>query len=273
MKKAKVGFWAIGSIAGLASIAFLVPDDTMFALPNDLPEMRALPAGVVNYRPAGEFRNGARVVDAPKRAIDIPGNLEFMRYPVTQAAYATCVNEGACKVTLSSGSPNLPQTQVSYRDALDFARWQSKRTGQTWRLPSGPEWAYAAADRYIDEVVEDTAGSEDPAQRWLEAYRANAKQREDADPTLRPIGAYGDNELGISYLGGNTWEWTTTCFKKGEVNSEGNFVDKSGDYCGVRLAQGVHRAFIIDFVRDASVGGCAVGLPPDHLVIRLVREN
>jgi hypothetical protein len=22
---------------------------------------------------------------------------------------------------------------------------------------------------------------------------------------------------------------------------------------------------VIDFVRDASVGGCAVGLPPDHL--------
>jgi len=42
-------------------------------------------------------------------------------------------------------------------------------------------------------------------------------------------------------------------------------------YGGVRIAGGRHRAAIIDFVRDASVGGCAVGLPPDHLGFRLVR--
>ncbi|WP_254054495.1 SUMF1/EgtB/PvdO family nonheme iron enzyme [Roseovarius sp. EL26] len=243
-------------------------------LPDDLPEMRALPSGVTTYRPVGDFRTGTRVRNAPKQVVTIPGKLEIMRYPVTQAAYATCVEAGACKVTLSSGAEHLPQTLVNYRDAVDFAQWQSDRTGQNWRLPSGPEWAYAAAERYVDEIVaEDADNSDDPAQRWIKAYRANAIQRDNADPTLSPLGTYDENSLGIGYLGGNVWEWTTTCFKKGEINADGRVIKESEDYCGVRLAQGVHRAFIIDFVRDASVGGCAVGLPPDHLVIRLIREN
>ncbi|SLN65353.1 Formylglycine-generating sulfatase enzyme [Roseovarius albus] len=242
-------------------------------LADELLELRALPAGVIEYQLAGEFRNGRRVVSAPKRTINIPGNLEIMRYPVTQAAYSKCVSEGGCVESASSGSETLPQTLVNYRDALDFAAWQSERTAQNWRLPTGPEWAYAAAERYEDEFVSDGPEYDDPAQRWIDAYRANIQNRDSADPTLKPLGTYGENAFGIAYLGGNTWEWTTTCFKKGEVNVNGELVQQSEDYCGVRLAQGVHRAFIIDFVRDASVGGCAVGLPPDHLVIRLIREN
>ncbi|MGC3939689.1 SUMF1/EgtB/PvdO family nonheme iron enzyme [Roseobacter sp. EG26] len=242
------------------------------SLPDDLPEMLSLPAGTVEYRPTGEFRTDGRVRTAPLEKVEIPGNLEMMRYPVTQQAYMACVRDGACKSTHSSDAPDLPQTQVNFRDALDFAEWQSKRTGQKWRLPTGAEWAHAAAERYVDDAL-DEAPTGDMAQRWLDEYRTNTKQRENADPSLRAIGAYGENALGIGYIGGNVWEWTTTCFKKAELTAEGDYIRESDDYCGVRLAQGIHRAFVIDFVRDASVGGCAVGLPPDHLVIRLIRES
>ncbi|TNC43206.1 formylglycine-generating enzyme family protein, partial [Rubellimicrobium rubrum] len=34
-----------------------------------------------------------------------------------------------------------------------------------------------------------------------------------------------------------------------------------------------HRAAVIDFVRDASSGGCAAGVPPHHLGFRLVRTD
>lgn len=264
------GLVCIGIIAG----AFLLIKPTVFrAYPDDIPEMRALPAGVVAYRPTGDFRTAGRVTLAPVDQIQIPGNLEIMRFPVSQEAYAKCVKSGACTATHSSGSPNLPQTLVNLNDAQDFAKWQSARTGQTWRLPSGPEWAYAAAEKFVDDTLGDDVSTADPAQRWLQAYRQNAQQRKDGDPTLRPFGSHGDNSFGIGYIGGNVWEWTSTCFESGDVDTGGRLIDKDADYCGVRLAQGLHRAFIIDFVRDASVGGCAVGLPPDHLAIRLVREN
>jgi hypothetical protein len=35
---------------------------------------------------------------------------------------------------------------------------------------------------------------------------------------------------------------------------------------------GQHRAYVTDFIRDARAGGCAVGVPPDNLGFRLVRE-
>lgn len=267
-----IGIACLGLIAG---VYFLTLPGTFGALPDDIPELRALPAGTVEYRPTGDFRVEGRVTLAPSESIEIPGNLEIMRHPVTQEAYAKCVKSGACRETRTSGAPDLPQTYVNFRDAMDFAAWQSARTGQTWRLPTGPEWAYAAAEMFVDEELDPAAdiNTTDPAQRWLWEYRQNAKQRKDADPALRPLESYMENSFGIGYIGGNVWEWTTTCFQSGDVGTDGQLIQKDVDYCGVRLAQGLHRAFIIDFVRDASVGGCAVGLPPDYLGIRLVREN
>lgn len=272
MQRSVVGFFGAAAIAVLTAYVIFTNGDAK-PFPDDLPEMRALPGGVIDYRVAGDFRRAGRATIAPKRTIKIPGNLEIMRYPVSQETYAACVADGACKATHTSGKPDLPQTRVNYFDALDVARWQSARTGQKWRLPTGQEWAYAAAEKYAGEPLDDALASDDPAQRWLQAYRLNAKQRENTDSTLQPFGAYGDNSLGVSYLGGNVWEWTTSCFESGELNANTRFTSKDDDYCGVRIAQGLHRAFIIDFIRDASVGGCAVGLPPDHLAIRLVREN
>jgi hypothetical protein len=43
--------------------------------------------------------------------------------------------------------------------------------------------------------------------------------------------------------------------------------------CGVRVAEGRHRAYVTDFIRDARAGGCASGVPPSHLGFRLVREQ
>ena len=43
--------------------------------------------------------------------------------------------------------------------------------------------------------------------------------------------------------------------------------------CGVRVAEGVHRAYVTDFIRDARAGGCAQGVPPANLGFRLVREE
>lgn len=43
--------------------------------------------------------------------------------------------------------------------------------------------------------------------------------------------------------------------------------------CGVRIANGRHRGYVPDFIRDARSGGCAAGIPPANLGFRLVRET
>ena len=76
----------------------------------------------------------------------------------------------------------------------------------------------------------------------------------------------------VADIAGNIWEWTETCFQNGTLTPDGTGFATRSDYCGVRAVQGKHRAFVIDFIRDARSGGCAAGVPPDYLGFRLVRD-
>lgn len=92
------------------------------------------------------------------------------------------------------------------------------------------------------------------------------------DPEPKPQGHFGANSNGLHDVGGNVWEWTTTCYRRVALDKNGR-VDTRTDNCGVRVVAGKHRGYMSFFIRDGKSGGCAAGLPPDNLGIRLVRER
>jgi formylglycine-generating enzyme len=98
-----------------------------------------------------------------------------------------------------------PVTQVSWHDAVAYAKWKGKR------LPTKAEWEYAASSRY------KTTGQYAWGNDLLEngKFKANTWQgsfpftntADDGYAYTSPVGAFGANPLGLTDMGGNVWQW------------------------------------------------------------------
>lgn len=226
--------------------------------------------GEISYRLAGEFTRGGRQIEAPKIEARFDRPLRIMLHQVSAADYQACVDDGACHAMPDDTAirADRPAVQVSWRDATAYAGWLSAKTGARYRLPSDAEWAYAAASRFKDDGL--SSETNDPSVRWIARYERESEIDRSARE-LRGFGGYGANERGLLDLAGNVWEWTATCFERTALDDTGRTVSTTAN-CGVRIAEGQHRAYVTDFIRDAKAGGCAAGIPPIHLGFRLVRD-
>lgn len=238
----------------------------------DLPETVTLPPGTIDYRSEGQFFLDNRQVDAPMVTARIEAPLTIMKYQVTAASYAICVAEGACAPAEPSatGSGNVPATGVSFADATGYAEWLSLKTGVTWTLPTDAQWAYAADERFTDDAL-GTPTTGDPAQRWLTSYREGAARQATRDAVPLPLGSFGENANGLADMAGNVWEWTQTCQRRVRLDQSGALLSEQ-PACGQRVLEGRHRTALTYFIRGAKSGGCSVGVPPDNLGFRLVRQ-
>jgi len=227
-----------------------------------------VPGGEVAYRPLGNFSRDGKVA-APGMQRLPGGAFDMMKYQVSRRDYMACIVDGAC-ADADTGTGGLAQTNVNWIDATAYAAWLSEKTCQTWRLPTVLEWHRAAAERQGDVAPDE--GDLDPGERMLSQYQRGVSLRGSSSPALRPRGGFGESSLGPADMDGNVREWTDGCLENGEIGDDGEITARD-PFCGVRIAGGRHQAAIIDFVRAASVGGCAVGLPSDHLGFRSVRER
>jgi formylglycine-generating enzyme required for sulfatase activity len=237
------------------------------------PQTVLIPSHPFAYRAGGDFIRGTASIDGPLVEVDEPAPLEIMKYQVSAADYAQCVADGACERAdpRRHGAGHLPVTGVSFNDATDYADWLSRRTGETWRLPTIEEWAFAAGSKAVDHALGIDANAADPAQRWLFAYERESALSTDGPANPEPLGSFGVNEFGVADLSAVVWEWTATCASRTTLDAAGETLSHI-EACGVRYLEGRHRTPMSAFVRDALGGGCSVGVPPDNIGFRLVRD-
>jgi len=268
--KLKLALACAAGLAGPLAMAPLVSDHAMRNVAGLEPAMVALAPGALSYRAAGEFTQNGKVVEAPLLSIRLARPLSIMQHQVSSADYQACVDDGACRALDRDVAVAIdrPAVQVSWHDASAYAAWLSRKTGRHYRLPTDREWAWAAGSKFADDGV--AIDADNPAQRWIARYDREAGR--DSDTATRPFGAFGINENGLADLSGNVWEWTATCFERSVLDDAGALA-KTNANCGVRIAEGAHRAYVTDFIRDARAGGCAAGTPPDNLGFRLVRDE
>jgi formylglycine-generating enzyme required for sulfatase activity len=262
---------AAGFVAPLAVAPLLIENGSPDAALRDQQAIVELHRGTVSYRVAGDFTRAGKQAEAPLAQIRFADPLAIMKHQVGAADYQRCADDGACRA-LNRGvvvAVDRPAVQVSWHDAAAYAGWLSRKTGETYRLPTDEEWAFAAGSKFKDDGM--PVDDNDPSKRWIARYERES-DRGQSEAATRTFGAFGVNENGLFDIGGNVWEWTSTCFVRTVLNDAGAVVSKSPN-CGVRVVEGQHRAYVTDFIRDARAGGCAVGIPPDNLGFRLVREH
>jgi formylglycine-generating enzyme required for sulfatase activity len=130
------------------------------------------------------------------------------RYPVTVTAYLEFLDatghppparwdeEGA-----PTNSLDHPVTEVSFLDALEYARWSGVR------LPTEEQWEKAARG---------TDGRHYPWGKKFSVRNLNSRAAKKRGTT--PVTAYpqGASPFGVMDMAGNVWEWTSTWFDLAE---------------------------------------------------------
>lgn len=97
---------------------------------------------------------------------------------------------------------NHPVIHVSWNDAVAYAEWLSRTTGQTWRLPTEAEWEYAARGGQ-DYLYSGSNNISDVA--W---YSKNSSGR------THSVGQKSPNHYGLYDMTGNVWEMCSDWFSK-----------------------------------------------------------
>lgn len=187
--------------------------------------------------------------------------LRVAPYEVTVADWSACVADQACEdIAPAVEHPAVtPMTGVNWFDIGAYIAWYNNVHGTSLRLPTAQEWR--AFSRKPPSVAK-TPLFDDPRLAWA----ANYGQEETPRGPVRRQGSWPETREGIADLGGNVWEWTSSC-----AANDAGIADAA--HCPAMTVMGAHESVIPVFVRDPASGGCATGTPPTHVGFRLVEDG
>ncbi len=99
---------------------------------------------------------------------------------------------------MTAQADDLPANGLSWLDAVAYARWIRKKTGNPYRLPTNYEWEVAARGGLENKKY--PWGNGDPEGRCDYAIK-------NADNQPLPVRSYAPNAYGLYDMAGNIWNW------------------------------------------------------------------
>lgn len=169
---------------------------------SDCPELFLVPGGGFMMG-SPENEPGHSSDEGPQRLVSVPP-LAVGKYEVTWAEWDRCVSAGGCTSLKADGFGGglRPVTNVSWDEAVAYAKWLSNKTGQTYRLLSEAEWEYSA------RAGSSTAWSFGDSTDLLGDYAWYASNAGDA---THEVGTKKANAFGLHDMHGNVSEWVQDC--------------------------------------------------------------
>jgi formylglycine-generating enzyme required for sulfatase activity len=145
-----------------------------------------------------------------------------------------------------ANEPRQPVVRVSWQEAVDFCRWLSAQTGETFSLPTEAQWEYACragtatplwfggleADFAKDANLADRTFRFMPTLGWdlpsgvMTPYRPAVESVDDHFRVTAPVGSFQPNPWGLHDIHGNAAEWTLGEDDGGKVVRGGSFSDR-----------------------------------------------
>ncbi|OTS42776.1 formylglycine-generating sulfatase enzyme [Acinetobacter pittii] len=226
------------------------------------PEMTVIPAG--SFLMGGNINEQEQQnVPAQSRPYELPQHLVQVEKPFAMSTYETTIAEfqafqketgweveGCRNWETRNGvfnmwyrddlnpnnsgmnqTPQDPVVCVRREDGRDFAKWLSKKTGQTYRLPTEVEWEYAAragtttayywgddlnldqACKYANVLDPSTAAALPQTSGWS-LFKCT-----DGYAFTSPVGKFLPNNFGLYDMSANAREWVDDCWHSNYENA------------------------------------------------------
>ncbi|MDS4070594.1 MAG: bifunctional serine/threonine-protein kinase/formylglycine-generating enzyme family protein [Candidatus Competibacter sp.] len=169
-----------------------------------------------------------------------------------------------------------PVACVSWNDAMAYAKWLSRQTGQKYRLPTEAEWEYAA--RAGTTTVRYWGDDPDQACRYANVADQTAKKTfpnwtvhacDDRHVHTAPVGSFQPNAWMLHDMLGNVWEWTCSTYDENYGGAERECA--RDDATGTRAVRGGSWDDVPAWVRSALRYGDSPTLRYGNMGFRLAR--